>query len=62
MEAKCHGNSKPDFGKVRNSIEKYILCRKYDDLTGAWETNEEWRTRSNQGLADFDKWVEEAKA
>ena len=62
VEAKCHGNSRPDFGKVRDSVEKYVLARRYDDLKDEWENCEEWRSRSEQGLADFDKWVKEAKA
>ncbi len=62
VEAKCHGNSKPDFAKVRISIEKYVLARRYDDLRDEWESNDEWFPRKTQVLADFDKWVEEAKA
>ena len=62
VEAKCHGNSKPDFGKVRNSLEKYIWARRYDDLNGGWEDLKGWESRQAQGRADFDKWVEEAKA
>lgn len=57
MEAKCHGGCAPDFKKVRASIEKYGC-----EMRWGQETRDEFKARQTQMLADFDKWVEEAKA
>ena len=63
VEAKCHGGCGPDFKKVRDTIEKYGVTRPWNDLKYEWdETSESFNSRKEQVLADFDKWVEEAKA
>jgi hypothetical protein len=70
MEAKCHGGCEPDFNKVKSSIERYVCDRralglekdKWGYTVTKWEPKEEWEARKAQLLADFDKWVAEAKA
>ena len=70
MEAKCHPGCGPDFNKVKNSINKYICARRdmgtevdeYGYTVTKWEPKEECIARRAQILADFDKWVAEAKA
>jgi hypothetical protein len=57
MEAKCHPGSAPDFKKVRTSIEKYGCERRWDE-----ETQAEFKARQSLMLAEFDKWVKEAKS
>jgi len=61
VEAKCHGGCGPDFKKVRETIEKYGATRPWNGYD--WEEGrDEFNSRKEQVLADFDKWVEEAKA
>jgi hypothetical protein len=70
MEAKCHPGCGPDFGKVKNSIERYICVRReigekqdeYGYTVKVYEPLEEFNARKAQIHADFDKWVAEAKA
>ena len=70
MEAKCHPGCEPDFGKVKSSIERYIGQRRqtgeevteYGWVSPTYEPVEEFNARKAQLLADFDKWVQEAKA
>ena len=63
VEAKCHGGCGPDFKKVRDIIEKYGVERRWDDVKCEWEeSREEFNSRKEQMLVDFDKWIKEAKA
>jgi hypothetical protein len=70
MEAKCHPGCGPDFDKVKSSIERYVCARReigtevdeYGYTVTKYEPIEEFNTRKAQLLADFDKWVAEAKA
>ena len=71
MEATCRPGNKPDFNKVKSSIERYICTRRELGLKECkygryfeieYEPREEFNARKAQTLADFDKWVSEAKA
>jgi hypothetical protein len=70
MEAKCHPGCEPDFKKVKSSIERYICTRRqtgeevteYGWVAPTYEPREDFELRQTQLLADFDKWVAEAKA
>lgn len=67
MEAKCHPGCGPDFAKVKSAIERYVCViretatqNKYGEYQ--MEPGDEFHARKAQLLADFDKWVAEAKA
>ena len=69
MEARCHPGCGPGFRKVRESVEKYACAQRelglkegeYGTYT-EWEPMKEFKARKAQLLADFDKWVAEARA
>jgi hypothetical protein len=69
MEAKCHPGCGPDFAKVKSAIERYVCVKREVGLKEGdygcymeYEPQLEFNVRKAQILADFDKWVAEAKA
>ncbi len=63
VEAKTHPGCGPNFKKIRDTIEKYAVERRWDDVKYEWEeSREEFESRKAQVLADFDKWAKEAKS
>jgi len=60
MEAKCHGNDEPEFGKVYKLVQKFGVQREWLEADMTMEPLADWNKRSDEQDKAYKVWREES--
>ncbi len=61
MEAKCHGNDEPEFGKVYKLVQKFGVQREWLEVEMTMEPLTNWNKRSEEQDKAYKQWREECE-